>query len=89
MREKKWEEFNNSDFVIQEELKKIRGRSSFNNSVCDSMNSSAEYARIAGASSFADSTTSNGEDSRDYSLTLKVTFQTTFGQEIAVVGNIP
>jgi hypothetical protein len=86
MREQKWEEFNNSDFVIQEELKKIRG-SAIGGSVCESLNTSAEYARMAGGcSSFASS--SSGGESGEYSLSLKVNFETKWGQEIAVVGNI-
>jgi hypothetical protein len=88
MREQKWEEFNNSDFVIQEELKKIRGRSSAFGSVADSLNTSAEFARLAGSSSFA-SSSSNGDEPREYSLTLKVNYETQWGQEIAILGNIP
>lgn len=76
MREQKWEEFNNSDFVIQEELKKIRGRSSAFNSVVDSLNTSAEYARMAGADSFSSGITSNNDETKEYNLTLKVTYKT-------------
>ena len=88
LKEQKWEEFNNSDFIIQEELKKMRGGSNLN-SFCDSLNTSAEYARIAGASSFSSGTSNGAEDPSEYNLTLKVTYKTEWGQEIGIVGNIP
>jgi hypothetical protein len=87
LKEQKWEEFNNSDFIIQEELKKMRGSNL--NSFCDSLNTSAEYARIAGASSFSSGTSNGAEESCEYNLSLKVTYKTNWGQEIGVVGNIP
>lgn len=65
----------------------MRGGSNLN-SFCDSLNTSAEYARIAGASSFS-SSEAGGEDPHEYNLTLKVTYKTKWGQEIGVVGNIP
>ena len=73
LKEQKWEEFNNSDFIIQEELKKMRGGSDLN-SFCDSLNTSAEYARIAGASSFSSGTSNGAEEPTEYSLSLKVTY---------------
>mgnify|MGYP000890018539 CR=1 FL=1 len=75
-KEKDWDEFNNSQIYIKEQLKKMSYRKDPTRSVIsvDSLATSEEIAMMAAQSSFASSCTdlSNGDLVKDFNLTLKV-----------------
>lgn len=92
-REKEWDEFNNSQVYIKEQLKKMSYRKDPTKSMIsvDSLGTSEEIAMMAAQSSFASSCTdlSSGDLVKDFNLTLRVQYITKFGQSIGVIGSIP